>query len=178
MARRQRSRSCRASRASGSGSAAKRPSLLRAVRGSASAEGAIVLPFFILIFICIGYMARRYEHGIAALSDARRDGWQVISGGCGGGGPDGELQGQVNGSYRAYTGAKVAIAASHYADIDQPTEIRQRIESVSRPQVLGGGARDMRGRLISSCNEVVANTEAESTAAVLDAFCRITGTCL
>jgi hypothetical protein len=60
----------------------KNDGLRRDLRGTASVEAAIILPFFILIFAGVMYMERLLESKQVALVFARRCAWQYSNNGC------------------------------------------------------------------------------------------------
>ena len=179
---------CEARRKNTRGSRSR--SLLRDTRGSVTAEGVIVIFFFVMVFTFLAYEGKRYKTLINLKRDARQQGWEFALPGCGEADRDlnllpfidqvdpagcGPACGSGPSCYQCVRRA-VPLRGSFFDSVIAPQIIASDNRSVSRPTSLGGGVRDFNVRFVTSCNEVVRDTRSGLEAVMVASLCR-TGVC-
>jgi hypothetical protein len=156
--------------------------LLGETAGAVFAEAVIMMPFFIIVLGCIIYSHAYYSQRIALSAHVKSCAWQYADSGCQ------QLQGDCAGFVTAHAGNELGAAdLPDGSALDALRSLRfvgpilnivlgqnsivDRHETVTRPAVLGGGARDVYSIHSVMCNEVP-KTPGQI---VHDAFCAATG---
>ena len=153
-------------RPAANGNAKKRRTLrdlLRDERGSVMTEAVIMLPFFVLVWGCIIYVSQLYEKGIETQAEARECGWRYAKDNCEGetrcavasgldvtrdygSGESGDIDAAESGV--GFLGDGFLTNILFGADATATAE-----DTTPKPQVIGGGDAQLRGRMGLACNE-------------------------
>jgi Flp pilus assembly protein TadG len=60
----------------------------RGERGAAMVEAAVVVPFFVIVFLALGYVGATYSAKMRTISEARQGAWTYALANCAGNPPD------------------------------------------------------------------------------------------
>jgi hypothetical protein len=139
--------------------------LLRDEGGSVITEATIMLPFFILVWGCIMYVSQLYEKGIETQAVARECAWRHAKDNC-----EGETRCSIeegldvtrdygSGDGSAIDGAEGSsgvgfLGSGFLTDILFGKDITATAEDTTpKPELIGGGDAQIRGRMGLACNE-------------------------
>jgi hypothetical protein len=135
--------------------------LLRCIRGSATTEAVIMLPFFAIVWGCIIYCSHRYERATEVQAVARGCAWRHAKDNCDtdtrcsiSPGADvsdtTEIQGDIA-SAQSSAGDWGAIGS--VIDLLSGQDITATYNgSVQKPEVIGGGTANLVGQMALTCN--------------------------
>jgi hypothetical protein len=147
--------------------------LFRDERGAVTAEAVVMMPFFLIVWGCIIYVAQKYERAIETSQIARECAWRHAKDNCetdvrcalSGGLPEAaiteaDIESSPRGGSDVASGERsegMSIGSSlggSLMDMILGKEITATArKSVPKPQVIGGGNLSITWRMALSCNE-------------------------
>lgn len=137
--------------------------LLRDERGHATAEAAIMIPFFILVWGCIIYMSQGYERAIDVGAETRAHAWAHVMDDCERRVPAGtDVSDATNPPLGPFGDLFdmidevidwLPLVGDHWPGFIVEEREFGRRSTVDKPTVIGGGQARVQHRMVLMCNE-------------------------
>ncbi len=140
-------------------------------RGGASAEGAIVASFLVMIFAACLFVAQSLTRGAAAIATSRTAVWSRALDRCPRGPEDVHVQ-RALGGYRRGAEAISPVYAAHFDDVRAALVTASTTRSGTAPEAAGGRTVTFTETSETACNPLETPWDTDPRAAALDYFCR------
>lgn len=142
-------------------------SLLGDIRGTATTEAVIMLPFFILVWSCVIYVSRKYDNMVQVQAQSRHCAWRYAKDNCSGDAPvtgcsigDGADMGESSEMDAAVAQAESASSSAggwgFIGDIMDALGGKEITATttvdVPKPELIGGGSAHLVGQTALACN--------------------------
>jgi len=147
-------------------------SLLRDERGGASAEGAIVATFMVMIFSACLFVAEALARGEAAIETARESVWSRALDDC----PSGAVDTSVMSALAGYPGSAETISptyAEHFRDVRADSVSATKVATATAHESAGGRTATFTESSETACNTQETEYETDSRSAALRYFCQV-----
>lgn len=150
--------------------------LCRDTRGSATTEGVIIAPVFILLFAIAIWAYVRYRAGVESADDVRTRLWSDAVVGCDDGPRDAPLLHETR-LFESSARSRVPALAPYYDEVRADGVEAGDTRRVDRPIPLGGGTLELHYEASTSCNTVPIDFGADLPYATRLTFCRAVPYC-
>jgi hypothetical protein len=151
--------------------AARRVSLGADEGGGASAEGAIVASFLVMIFAACLFVARAVTRSAAAIETSRSAVWSRALDRCARGPEDTDVT-RALGAYRRGAEAVSSAYAAHFGDVRTSRVTASTTASTTAGRAAGGRTVTHTETSETACNPRETPWSTDARAAALDYFCR------